>query len=125
MKKHINTQSSLKPGGPYCTAVQTESLIFLSGMIPLDPSTGKPIAGDIQAQTARVLENLRLITAELGKSLADAVKVTVYLTNMGDFSAVNALYAEAFAQNLPARTCVAVAALPLGVNIEIDVILEA
>ncbi|MDR1570685.1 MAG: Rid family detoxifying hydrolase [Oscillospiraceae bacterium] len=116
------TQSGPRAIGPYCTASVTDGAIYCSGVIPVDPSTGKLVEGGIEAQTARVLENLRIIAAELGVSLFDALKTTVFLQNMSDFAAVNALYKDAFAPDYPARSCVAVAALPMGALVEIEVI---
>ena len=125
MKTCFFTKEGPKAVGPYCTAVRTGDVIYMSGVVPLDPKEGKPVGGGIEAETKRVIENLEIIAAELDRTLADALKVTVYLTDMGDFPKVNALYKEAFGPDYPARTCVAVAALPLGVHIEMDVILSA
>lgn len=111
--------------GPYSQAVQTGNLIFCSGMIPLDPAT-KAVAGDdIEAQTRQVFDNLNGLLNGIGSSLSQVVKTTVFLTNMGDFGAFNAVYAEGFGDHKPARSTVEVSALPLGVLVEIECIVEA
>ena len=125
MKTCFLTEKGPKAVGPYSTAVTAGGMIYLSGVVPIDPATGKAVDGGIEAETAQVVETLKVIASELGRSLADAVKVTVYLTDMSDFAKVNALYQAAFGPQYPARTCVAVAGLPLGVHIEVEVILQA
>ena len=109
--------------GPYSQAVRAGNLVFVSGQIPLDPSTGKLIEDrSITAQTRRSLQNLQGVLAAAGMSTSNVVKVTIYLDDIGNFKEVNDLYAEFFQSALPARAVVEVAALPLGVGIEVDCI---
>lgn len=110
--------------GPYSQAVQSGNLIFCSGMIPLSPETKSVVGDDIESQTRQVFANLNGLMSGIGASLDQVVKTTVFLTNMGDFGAFNAIYAEAFGDHKPARSTVAVAALPLGVLVEIECIVE-
>lgn len=111
--------------GPYAHAVRVGPLLFCSGQTPIDPETMQLVEGDIGAQTARVLRNVELVLHAAGLTLASVVKTTVYLTSMDDFAAMNAAYAEAFGAHTPARTTVAVRALPLGAQVEIECIAEA
>jgi 2-iminobutanoate/2-iminopropanoate deaminase len=110
------------PVGPYNQAVRVGDLLFCSGQIPLDPATGKLVAGDIGAQTQRVLENIRLILEDQNLSFASVVKSTVFMTNLGDFGAMNEVYARYFTVECPARSTVQVAALPRGAAVEIEVV---
>ncbi|HUR83978.1 MAG TPA: Rid family detoxifying hydrolase [Solirubrobacteraceae bacterium] len=108
--------------GPYSHAVRTGSLLFCSGQIPIDPDTGE-IAGDSPGQQARrCLENLQAVCAAAGVTLADAVRCTVYLTDMAAFAEVNEAYGEFFGADPPARVAIGVAALPKGAQVEIDAI---
>jgi 2-iminobutanoate/2-iminopropanoate deaminase len=111
-----------KPVSAYSQAIQSGSLLFLAGQIPLDPATGKVVSGTIAEETERVLENLRAVLSAAGATLDNVVKTTVYLTNMADFAPFNEVYARHFTKEPPARTTVAVAALPLGVRVEIEAI---
>ncbi|MCC6667938.1 MAG: RidA family protein [Polyangiaceae bacterium] len=106
--------------GPYSQAVVSGEWLFLSGQIPLDPATGELVSGDIEVETRRVLDNLSFVLQAAGASFADLVKTTIYLTNLGDFAAVNRVYAERFGDSPPARATVQVAALPKGARVEID-----
>jgi 2-iminobutanoate/2-iminopropanoate deaminase len=108
--------------GPYCQAVRVGDLVFTAGQIPLDPATGQLVAGGIQDQTRQVLANLSAVLAGAGTSLANAVKTTVFLIDMGEFKAMNAVYAEFFPSSPPARSTVQVAGLPLGARVEIEVV---
>ena len=110
------------PVGPFSPGVRVGELLFLSGQVALDPATGRLIAGDVAAQTEQVLQNLRTLLDAVGKSLADVARVNVYLTDMKDFGQMNAVYARHFDAPYPARTTVAVSALPLGAAVEIDLI---
>ena len=110
--------------GPYSHAVRSGSLVFTSGQIPLDPATGKLVDGSIDEQARRVMENLSAVLAAAGASFASVVKTTIYLTNLADFSAVNAVYGSYFPSVPPARSTVQVAALPLGAKIEIEAVAE-
>lgn len=106
--------------GPYSQAVRASALLFLSGQIPLDPATGELVEGDIAAQTRRVMDNLAAVLAAAGGGLADLVKTTIYVTDLGDFGVVNAVYGGYFDDDPPARATVEVAALPMGARVEID-----
>ena len=108
--------------GPYSQAVRAGGFLFCSGQVPLDPSTGKLVDGGIEAQTERVLANLEAVITAGGGSLSSVVKTTVYLTDLGDFPAMNAAYARFFPQEPPARATVGVAKLPAGARVEIDAI---
>ena len=112
------------PVGPFSPGVRAGALLFLSGQIALSPKTGQLITGDVAAQTEQVLQNLRTLLAAAGKSLADVARVNVYLTDMRDFARMNAVYARHFEAPYPARTTVAVSALPLGAAVEIDLIAQ-
>jgi 2-iminobutanoate/2-iminopropanoate deaminase len=121
--QEVRTEAAPAPVGPYSQAVVHEGLLYASGQIPLDPETGKVVEGDVEAQTRRVIANLRAVLEAGGSGLRHALKVTIYLTDIADFPRVNALYAEAFdGDPAPARATVQVAALPLGVAVEIDAI---
>ena len=118
----IQTDKAPKAIGTYSQAVRAGDLVFLSGQIPLDPATGQVVSGTVAQETERVIDNLRAVLHAAGASLDNVVKTTVYLTNMADFAAFNEAYARHFAKDPPARTTVAVAALPLGVRIEVEAI---
>jgi 2-iminobutanoate/2-iminopropanoate deaminase len=121
-KKIIQTDKAPKAIGPYSQAVCTDNLIFTAGQIALDPSTGELVAGGIEEQTRQVLTNLKNVLEAADAGLGYVVKTTVFLKDMNDFSKMNAIYAEFFAQNPPARSTIAVAALPKGGLVEIEVI---
>lgn len=118
----IHTADAPAAIGPYVQAIRAGNLLFTSGQIPLDPSTGELIEGDAAAQAERCLVSLEAIAAEAGGSLKDAVKCTIYLTDLADFAAVNAVYEAFVGDPAPARVTVQVAALPKGANVEIDAI---
>ena len=111
--------------GPYSTAVIYGDTIYMSGMIGVDPAVQKPVEGGTLAQAKQVFENIVTVLGELGATTDDVLKTTVYLTNIGDFAEVNKLYAEYFAPNFPARTCVEVSKLPMGLSIEVECIARA
>jgi len=121
-KTIIRPAQGAAPVGPYSHAVRVGDLLFCSGQIPLDPATGSLVAGDIRGQTERVLENVRAILEDQRLTFAHVVKTTVFLTNLGDFAAMNEVYARYFTQDYPARSTVQVAALPKGATVEIEVI---
>lgn len=108
--------------GPYSQAVWVGNLLFLSGQTPVDPRTGKLVEGDAAIQTARVFDNLEAVLASASLSMADVMKCNVFLTSMDDFAAMNAVYRERFSAPFPARTTVAVAGLPLGARVEIELV---
>ena len=108
--------------GPYSTAVIYGDTIYMSGMIGVDPAVQKPVEGGTLAQAKQVFDNIVTVLGELGATTDDVLKTTVYLTNIGDFAEVNKLYAEYFAPNFPARTCVEVSKLPMGLSIEVECI---
>jgi 2-iminobutanoate/2-iminopropanoate deaminase len=122
MKEIIATTKAPKAIGPYSQAVRANGFIFISGQIPIDPTTDELLCGDIGQQTTRVLENLKAILEAAGSSLDRAVKVSVFLKDMGEFAAMNAVYAKYFPANPPARATVQVARLPRDVGVEMDVI---
>lgn len=122
MKECFLTSKGPKAVGPYSTAVIHGDTVFVSGMIPLDPATGKVVEGGIEAQARQALENVKTVLGEMNLTMQDTLKVSVFLTNLADFGTVNAIYGEYFGPNYPARTCMQVGALPLGVSIEIEVI---
>ena len=108
--------------GPYSHAVWAGELLYLSGQTPVDPATGKLIDGDVEAQTHRAFDNLSLVLQDAGLSMDDVIKCNVYLTDMANFSAMNAAYKARFSSPFPARTTVAVAGLPLGAQVEIEMV---
>jgi 2-iminobutanoate/2-iminopropanoate deaminase len=122
MHEVVATAAAPKAIGPYSQAIRAGGLVFCSGQIPLDPATGELVAGGVAEQTERVLENLRAVLEAAGASLAHVVKTTVYLKDLGDFQAMNAVYARRFGANAPARATVEVARLPRDVKVEIDCI---
>lgn len=123
MKKIIATNQAPAAIGPYSQGVKTAGgLLFVSGQIPLVPSTGELIAGGIEEQTTQVLENLQAILSAAGFTLADVVKTTVYLKDLSHFATVNSIYAKYFQQDCPARVCVEVSKLPKDAFVEIDVV---
>lgn len=119
----VSTELAPKAIGPYSQAVRTGNTVYLSGQIPLDPASGELVGGDITAQTRRVFENLSAVCTEAGGSLADIVRVGIYLTDLGDFAAVNAVMAEYMKPPYPARSTIGVAALPRGAQVEVDAVL--
>ena len=108
--------------GPYSTATIAGETIYLSGMIGIDPAVQRPVEGGTLAQAKQAFENIRTVLGELGAAMGDVLKTTVYLTDIGEFGAVNSLYAEYFGPDYPARTCVEVSRLPLGLSIEVECI---
>lgn len=121
MKKAFVTDQAPKPVGPYSQAVQAGQFLFLAGQVPLTPE-GKMNEGDIVEQTRQVLNNLKNVLAAAGASMNQVVKTTIFLTDLGDFEAVNKTYAEYFTEPYPARSTVEVSKLPKGARLEIDLI---
>jgi len=122
MKRVITTADAPKAVGPYSQAIASGHLLFCAGQIPLDPKTGELTGADAAAQTERVCQNIRAVLDANGMTCSDVVKTTVFLTAMDDFAAMNAVYARHFTEPFPARSTVAVAALPRGAKVEIEVI---
>ena len=122
MREVIATEQAPQAIGPYSQAIRAQGLIFTSGQIAIDPATAQIIAGDVSAQTDRVLKNLAAILQASGSSLEKVLRCTVFLKNMGDFAAMNEVYGRYFNQAPPARSTVEVARLPKDATIEIDVI---
>ncbi|HLW24204.1 MAG TPA: RidA family protein [Steroidobacteraceae bacterium] len=122
-KQVIATNAAPKAIGPYSQAVRVGNTVWLSGQIPLDPATGELVVGSIEVQARRVFENLKAIVSAAGFGLEDAVKATVFLTDLTQFAAVNQVMAEYFREPFPARATVGVAALPKGAAIEVECIL--
>ena len=124
MKKIIATDQAPAAVGPYSQAVLVNGLLFVSGQIPVNPADGS-VAESIEDQSHQALKNVGAILAEVGLGYEDVVKTTVLLADIADFKAMNAVYAEYFTADKPARACFQVAALPLGVKVEIEVIADA
>ena len=124
-KTTITSPELAPPVGPFSQAVETGGFIYCSGQVGQDPATGKLVAGGMAAETQRVFQNLAAVLKAAGKSFDDVVRVGVFLTSMSDFVALNGVYAKHFRQPFPARTTVAVAGLPLGACVEIDLVVKA
>lgn len=124
MKQCFLTTKGPKAIGPYSTAVLSGDSVYLSGMIPVDPATGKLVEGGVEAQARRVFENIAIVLEELGLAPQNAVKATVFLTDLGDFGAVNAIYSDFFKADFPARSCVEVSRLPAGASVEVELVCE-
>jgi 2-iminobutanoate/2-iminopropanoate deaminase len=122
MRDVISTNDAPKAIGPYSQAIRGNGLVFVSGQVAIDPATQQVIEGDVAAQTERVLKNLTAILQAAGTSLEKVVRSTVFLKNMGDFTAMNEVYGKFFTSAPPARSTVEVARLPKDVLVEIDVI---
>lgn len=122
MKKVVHTEKAPKAVGPYSQAIENNGLLFISGQIPIDPSLGKVIDGDIKEQTEQVMKNIGAILHEAGYSFDDVVKSTCLLDDMDNFAAMNEVYARYYPNNPPARAAYGVVRLPLGVMVEIETI---
>ncbi len=124
MRKVVHTASAPKAIGPYSQAVEARGArtLWLSGQIPLDPATGELVPGDIAAQTARVMENLKAVLAAAGAGLEHVVRCTIFLADLADFARVNEVYGRSFPKDPPSRSTVQVAALPRGARVEIDAV---
>ena len=118
----FKTQKGPAAVGPYNTAVIFGDTVYMSGMIGIDPEVQKPVEGGTLAQAAQIFKNIELVLGELNLTMDDVLKTTVFLKDLGDFAEVNKMYAEYFAPNYPARSCVEVSKLPMGLNIEIECI---
>ena len=124
LKQCFLTQKGPKAIGPYSTAVMSDGVCYLSGMIPVDPAVGKIMAEDVGGQARQVFQNIRTVLEEMNASMADILKTTVFLTDLGDFGAVNEIYADWFGPDYPARSCVQVSALPMGAKIEVEAVVR-
>jgi 2-iminobutanoate/2-iminopropanoate deaminase len=122
MKKIISTPNAPKAIGPYSQAVEAKGMLFISGQIPIDPATGKMVEGGITEQAEQVIKNIGAILNEAGFEFKDVVKSTCLLSDMDNFTAMNAVYGKYYAENPPARAAYAVVKLPLGALIEIETI---
>ncbi len=122
MKTIVQTEKAPAAIGPYSQAVKAGGFVFLSGQVALDPASGQVVAGDVRAQTERVMKNLQAVLAAAGSSLAAVVKATVFLADMNDFAAMNEVYGRFFSSDPPARATVQAARLPKDVQVEIDLI---
>jgi len=122
MKKIILTQNAPAPIGPYSQAVESGNFLFCSGQIAIDPASGQVLTGDLKIQTEQVMKNIDAVLKAGGLSFRHVIKTTIYLTNMADFTTVNEIYGKYFPEQPPARSTVAVAGLPKGVNVEIEVL---
>ncbi len=121
-KKVIHTQNAPQAIGPYSQAIEMDGMVYVSGQLPLVPATGEFAGEDIASQTRQSLENIKAILEEAGLSMGHVLKTTVYLKDIGEFTAMNEVYAEYFSGDFPARAAFAVAALPKGARVEIEVI---
>ena len=119
----VFTDKAPKAIGPYSQAVRAGNTVYLSGQIPLDPKTGELVKGEIGLEARRAFENLKAVASAAGDGLQQVVRVTIYLTDLGDFAKVNEVMAEYFQEPYPARATVGVAALPRGARVEIDAVM--
>jgi reactive intermediate/imine deaminase len=122
-REPISTDQAPAAIGTYSQAIASGSLVFLSGQIPLEPTTMELVAGDVRAQTRQVFDNLAAVAAAAGGSLNDVVKLTVYLVDLNDFATVNEVMSERFTEPFPARAAIGVSALPRGARVEVEGIL--
>lgn len=120
--KQISTQNAPAAIGPYSQAIEVNGFVYASGQLPIDPATGAFPEGGVKEQTRQSLLNVKAILEEAGLALSDVVKTTVYLADMGDFAAMNEVYSQFFAQPFPARSAIAVKALPKGALVEVEVV---
>ncbi|MEO6872692.1 MAG: RidA family protein [Chthoniobacterales bacterium] len=125
MKKIVSTKDAPAAVGPYSQAIRAGSMLFCAGQIPLDPQSGQIVSGDISVQTKRVMDNISAVLRAENLNFSHVVKTTIFLTDMGDFQTVNEIYGSHFRDNPPARSTVAVSALPKGANVEIEVLAMA
>jgi 2-iminobutanoate/2-iminopropanoate deaminase len=121
----ITSPELTPPVGPFSQAIKVDGLVYVSGQVGQDPTTGKLVGGGVAAETERIFQNLSAILKAAGKGFDDVVRAGVYLTSMSDYVAVNGIYARHFSQPFPARTAIGVAALPLGACVEIDLVVKA
>jgi 2-iminobutanoate/2-iminopropanoate deaminase len=122
MPKQAITSPKSKPIGPYSAAIESGDALYISGQIPLDSATGRLVEGDISAQAKQSMENLKALLEAAGLSFGHVVKTTIFLTSMGDFAAVNEVYKTYVGEPYPARSTIAVAELPMGAKVEIEMV---
>ena len=122
-RKTVTAEGAPEAVGPYTHAVVSNGLVFCSGQVPLDPNTGKLVDGTIGEQTRQCMQNLSVVAAAAGAQLSDAVRMGIYVTDMGTFKDVNEAYGTYFETDPPARSTIAVSALPLGAQVEIDAVI--
>jgi 2-iminobutanoate/2-iminopropanoate deaminase len=122
VKRPVNTHRAPAAVGPYTQAIVADNFVFVSGQIPLDPTSGEMVEGGVEGQTRQVLRNIAAILVEANSSMDRVVRATVYLTDLGEFEAMNRVYGEVFTGTRPARVCVEVSKLPKGARVEIDAI---
>ena len=120
----IATENAPSAIGPYSQAVVSNGMLYASGQIPLDSKSGEIVPGGISAQTKQVLDNLKAVVEASGASMSQVVKVTIYIVDMAQFAVVNEIYGSYFSAPFPARACVQVSALPKGVEVEMDAIVQ-
>lgn len=120
--KQISTQNAPAAIGPYSQAIEVNGFVYASGQLPIDPATGAFPEGGVKEQTRQSIMNVKAILEEAGLALSNVVKTTVYLADMGDFAAMNEVYSQFFAQPFPARSAIAVKALPKGALVEVEVV---
>ena len=122
-RKTINADDAPPALGPYSHAARAGNLVFISGQVPVDPATGEIVPGDVAAQAERCLRNLGIVARAAGGDLGGAVRCGIFLTDLGDFAAVNEVYARYFGDSPPARSSIEVAGLPLGAKVEIEAVI--
>jgi len=122
MKKIIETDSAPTPVGPYSQAVESHGFLFCSGQIAINPASNEVFTGPVENQTRQVMENIKSVLAAADLNFSHVIKTTIFLTNMNDFAKVNEVYSGYFKSEFPARSTIAVSALPKGVNVEIEVL---
>ena len=122
--KAISTVEAPKAIGPYSQGILVGQFLFISGQLPINPADGKMVDGDITERAKQIFQNISAITESAGGSIADVVKITLFLTDMGDFQQVNEVYSQCFKSPYPARSAIQVSALPLGSNIEAEAIVH-
>ncbi len=120
MKKVIETKNAPAPVGPYSQALEVDGTLYCSGQIPLNPATGEILTGPIEEQTQLVMKNAEAVLKQADYTWGDVIKASIFLTDLGDFAKVNEIYASYLQEPFPARSCVQVAALPKGVNVEME-----
>lgn len=120
MKKVIETKNAPAPVGPYSQALEVDGTLYCSGQVPIVPETGEVLTGDIEEQAKQVMKNAEAVLKQADYSWKDVIKSTIFLTDLGDFSKVNEIYASYLSEPYPSRSCVQVAALPKGVDVEME-----